>query len=139
MNDGSFTATGANVNNSGKNQVHVAPGGAVSVSFDWTINRHGFCPGCLQQFLGGLVNLDTSVIAGSITANSCFSEGGPGPFGGNQTFTFTAPTTFGTYYIGMYSTLDFDCTATAPPATGALFAPAANLGLNTFIAAITVY
>jgi hypothetical protein len=35
--------------------------------------------------------------------------------------------------------LDFDCTATAPPATGALFSTPANLGLNTFIGAITVY
>jgi hypothetical protein len=139
INAGSFTATNANLNSTGRNQVHVAPGAAVTVTFDWTINRNGFCPGCLQQFLGGIVNFDTTVVPGSITANSCMSEGGAGPFGGNQTFTFTAPTTFGTYYIGLYSTLDFDCTADPPPTTGALFSTPANIGLNTFIAAITVY
>lgn len=139
MNQSSFTATNASVNGSGKNQQHVAPGASFTVSFDWTINRGSFCPGCFQQFLGGIVNFDTSVVAGSISANSCFSEGGPGPFGGNQTFTFTAPTNFGTYYIGLYSVLDFDCSANGPPITGALNIPRGNLGLNTFIAAITVY
>ena len=128
VNEGSFTATGANINYSGTNQIHVSPGATVTVSFDWTINRNGFCPGCLEQFLAGIVNFDTSVVAGSITASSCNSVGGPGPFGGQQTFTLTAPTTFGTYYIGLYATLDFDCTATAPPATGALFSTPANLG-----------
>ena len=139
VNEGSFTATGANINSSGTNQIHVSPGAAVTVSFDWTINRNGFCPGCFEQFLAGIVNFDTSVVAGSITASSCNSVGGPGPFGGRQTFTLTAPTTFGTYYIGLYATLDFDCTATPPPATGALFSTATNLGVNTFIGAITVY
>ena len=139
VNEGSFTATGANINDSGTNQLHVSPGATVTVSFDWTINRNGFCPGCLEQFLAGIVNFDTSVVAGSITASSCNSVGGPGPFGGQQTFTLTAPTTFGTYYIGLYATLDFDCTATAPPATGALFSTPTNLGVNTFIGAITVY
>jgi hypothetical protein len=139
VNEGLFTATGANINDSGTNQLHVSPGAAVTVSFDWTINRNGFCPGCIEQFLAGIVNFDTSVVAGSITAASCNSVAGPGPFGGQQTFTLTAPTTFGTYYIGLYATLDFDCTATPPPATGALFSPAANLGVNTFIGAITVY
>lgn len=139
MNQASFTATNASVNSSGKNQQHVAPGASFTVSFDWTINRGGFCPGCIQQFLGGIVNFDTSVVAGSITANSCFSEGGPGPFGGNQTFTFTAPSTFGTYYIGLYSVLDYDCSANGAPFVGALNIPRINLGQNTFIAAITVY
>ncbi len=138
VNQDSFTATNANVNASGKNQQHVSPGASFTVSFDWTINRGSFCPGCIQQFLGGIVNFDTTVVSGSITANSCFSEGGPGPFGGNQTFTFTAPTTVGTYYIGLYSVLDFDCTADQSP-LGALFAPATTLGVNTFIGAITVY
>jgi hypothetical protein len=139
VNEGSFTATGANLNSSGTNQIHVSPGATVTMSFNWTINRNGYCPGCFEQFLAGIVNFDTTVIAGSITASSCNSVAGPGPFGGQQTFTLTAPTTLGTYYIGLYSTLDFDCTATAPPATGALFSTPANLGLNTFIGAITVY
>ncbi len=114
VNQFSFTASNADVNASGKNQQHVAPGASFTVSFDWTINRGGYCPGCLQQFLGGIVNFDTTVVAGSITANSCFGEAGPGPFGGNQAFTFTAPMTFGTYYIGLYSTLDFGCTTAGP-------------------------
>jgi len=139
VNQGSFTATGANINSSGTNQIHVSPGGAVTVSFNWTVNRNGYCPGCEEQFLAGIVNFDTTVVAGSITAASCNSVAGPGPFGGQQTFTLTAPTTFGTYYIGLYATLDFDCTATPPPATGALFSTPANLGVNTFIGAITVY
>jgi Collagen triple helix repeat (20 copies) len=139
MNQVSFTATNASVNSSGKNQQHVSPGATFTVSFDWTINRGSFCPGCFQQFVGGVVNFDTTVVSGSMTANSCLSEAGPGPFGGNQTFTFTAPTTFGTYYIGLYSVLDFDCSANGPPITGALNIPRANLGQNTFIAAITVY
>jgi hypothetical protein len=111
----------------------------VTVSFNWTINRNGYCPGCIEQFLAGIVNFNTAVVPGSITAASCNSVAGPGPFGGNQTFTLTAPTTFGTYYIGLYSMLDYDCTATPPPATGALYSTPANLGLNTFIGAITVY
>ncbi len=139
MNQDSFTATNASINSSGKNQQHVSPGASFTVSFDWEINRGGYCPGCLQQFLGGIVNFDTTVVAGSITSNSCFGESGPGPFGGNQTFTFTAPTTFGTYYIGLYSTLDFGCTTAGPGNPGALFGPRTTLGQNTFIAAITVY
>ena len=42
VNEGSFTATGANINDSGTNQLHVSPGATVTVSFDWTINRNGF-------------------------------------------------------------------------------------------------
>jgi hypothetical protein len=117
----------------------VSPGAAVTLSFNWTVNRNGYCPGCEEQFLAGIVNFDTTVVAGSITAASCNSVAGPGPLGGQQTFTLTAPTTFGTYYIGLYATLDFDCTTTPPPATGALFSTPANLGVNTFIGAITVY
>jgi hypothetical protein len=139
VNQSSFTATNANINSSGLNQQHVAPGASFTVSFDWTINRGGFCAGCLQQFLGGIVNFNTSVVPGSITVNSCFGESGAGPFGGNQTFTFTAPTTVGTYYIGLYSVLDYGCTTDGPGNPGALYGPAASLGVNTFIAAITVY
>lgn len=139
VNQYSFTASNANVNSTGTNQAHVSPGASFTVTFDWTINRGGYCPGCLQQFLGGIVNFDTSVVPGSITANSCFGEAGAGPFGGNQSFSFTAPTTFGTYYIGLYSVLDFGCTTSGPGDPGALFGPATSLGQNTFIAAITVY
>ncbi len=114
--------------------MHVSPGATVSVSFDWAVNRNGYCPGCNEQILGGLVKIDTTVIPGSISAGSSFEVGynGGNPSGGNLTFTFTAPRTVGTYYIGLYADLQYGC-------SGALNASRANLGLETFIAAITVY
>jgi hypothetical protein len=140
VNDGgSFSATSADINGAGKNQIHVAPGAGVTLTFDYVVNRNGYCPGCIEQVLGGLANIDTTVIPGSITASSCFSVGGPGPFGGNQSFSFTAPTNPGTYYIALYATLDFGCDATPPPHTGALYQTPTNLALNTFIGAITVF
>ena len=136
---GSFSATGADVNGSGKPALHVAPGSLVTINFDWAVNRNGYCPGCIQEIVAGLVQVDTTVVPGSISSTSCMVI----PFGlasgGNNAFTFTAPATIGTYYIGFYSTLDFDCSTTPPPITGALFSPATNLGLDTFLGAITVY
>ena len=131
MNDRGFlSATSPNINGTGKEAIHVAPGGTVSISFDWANNRNGYCPSCNEQVLGGLVKIDTTVIPGSISSGSCFYVGDLS--GGTQTFTFTAPTTVGTYYIGLYTDLYSSC-------PGALNAPRTTLGLDTFIAAVTVY
>ena len=131
MNDRGFlSATSPNINGTGKEAIHVAPGGTVSISFDWANNRNGYCPSCNEQVLGGLVKIDTTVIPGSISSGSCFYVGDLS--GGTQTFTFTAPTTVGTYYIGLYTDLNLGC-------RGALNAPRTTLGLDTFIAAVTVY
>jgi hypothetical protein len=143
MNDRfSFSATNPDVNGSGKAAIHVAAGAPVTISFDWAVNRNGYCPGCFQQILGGLVQIGTTVVPGSISAGSCLEVNDVS--GGSQTFTFTAPATIGTYYIGLYSVLDFDCSTTPPPQTGALFTGVGgsvpiNMGLDTFIGAITVY
>jgi len=137
---GFITATSANVNTTGRNTSHVGGGGAVTVSFDWTNNRNGYCPGCFEQIVGALVNADTTVIAGSITGGSCLDFISDNS-GGNSTMTFTAPGTVGTYYIALYPTLDFGCGPVGTPGDGwVLDGPfPANLPQSDFLAGITVY
>jgi hypothetical protein len=137
VSEGLFEAIGGNVNMSGQNRTHVAPGAAVSFNFTWAVNRNGYCPGCIEQVVGGLVDANGNVIPGSVSTNSCIDSVG-NPSGGNSTFTFTAPTNVGIYYIAIFSTLDFGCDGGGNPGY-VLTNPPTTEGLGTYLGSILVF
>ncbi len=96
-----FTISNFNVAGSGTNTTYVTPGSTVSVSLNWnsTYNSN-YCPGCIQQFYVGIGTGSTECLYSGNTAS---------PRSGAKNFTFTAPTTEGTYYFQFSASLQYDC------------------------------
>ncbi len=104
------TAVGSGVSavsiNGGGNEVTVAPGAAVTVSFNYLIGNFG-CPACIVQLYVGLTNGAPYNCVVPVTVQGA---------SGTSSIGFTAPTTPGVYYIGSDVTLDFTCqTVSAVP------------------------
>ncbi len=96
-----FTISTFNINSTGNNNTYVTPGSTVSVTLNWnSVYASTYCPGCVQQFYVGL---------GMETSNCLYSGNTSSPRSGSQTFTFTAPTTPGTYFFQSSSSLQFSC------------------------------
>ena len=104
-NIGVVAITSVDVAGSGRNQLHVSPGTAFSVKFDyWIVDTS--CPGCIDQIQVGVVTL-----AGSGLPQACAYNGIPGPTGvsSSGSVTLTAPSTPGTYYIAFDRSQAYSC------------------------------
>ena len=87
INGGSFTAP-------------VVAGTDMQVELDWSIVAPGGCPECIQQIVFGFA---------SLAQPSVCIDAGIGARSGHESFTLTAPSTPGTYYIAFYRHLQFSC------------------------------
>src|SRR4051794_39444025 len=100
---GNLTAEGFSTNGSGQ-QVTVAPGGAVTLSFTYHLPGQPCC--AIDQMITGFVNSGPT---------QCFDFGVPGPgANGNVSQSFTAPTAPGHYYIAMSFVQFYGCTGGTP-------------------------
>lgn len=104
---GAFTIT-----DSGSDVLTVAPGASITVSGTWSTTETdtSYCPDCIIQiYLSGLQPL---------VAQDNLAQGVGFVDSGDYTFTFTAPTTPGTYYVGGATTLQFGFITTFGNANG---------------------
>lgn len=89
------------VTDTGKDVINVARGASFNISGSWLVtnNGGGYCPGCvIQLYLAGIGGP-------SGQANLVSSTGISGS--GVYSATFIAPTTAGTYFIGMAERLNY--------------------------------
>ena len=89
INGGSFTAP-------------VVAGTDVQVELDWSIVQPGWCPSCIEQIVFGFA---------SLAQPSVCVYSGIGSQSGHASFTLTAPSTPGTYYIAFYEHMQYSCGA----------------------------
>ena len=87
--------------NGGDNTISVDPGASISISVEGTYTHtSGYCPGCIVQIYARMNDVfNLCLVNGSTSGGGSF----------NETATFTAPTTPGTYYVNPTGTLDFFC------------------------------
>lgn len=87
--------------NGGAITAPVAAGSTINVSLDYKITDAS-CPGCIDEIQVGFSHDKPA---------SCVYQGIPGSAGasGSATFTITAPTTTGTYYLGSDRAQDYSC------------------------------
>jgi hypothetical protein len=79
----------------------VAAGATISIELDYSIVQPSWCPTCIQQIVFGLANLEYPT--------ECIYTG-IGPASGHTSFTLTAPSTPGTYYLAFHRVLHYSCT-----------------------------
>ena len=101
------TWTEMDLNGTGQNTVTVEPGSTVtgSLSMSHTASS-GYCPTCLVQYYVRMNDVFTHCLTGLAL-----------PGREEQDFSFTAPTTPGTYYIQPKGTMDYSCQASTSAST----------------------
>ena len=116
--------------NGGGNSASVSAGQNVSISFNWSSSQGGnYCPGCIVQLYVG--------INGNFT--QCLTSGFGGyNASGSQSFSFTAPTTSGIYYITSTGTLDYSCQNVGTPQCGGSSLAVIRVGSPTQTASVSI-
>lgn len=101
--------------NGGRFGVHVSPGGTVTVQFIYVLWNQASCPTCIDQLVVGLDD------GGIKTGYDCGYDGIPGAYPGtgpsyssSSPVTFSAPTSPGTYSIGIDLIQDYGCSLAIP-------------------------
>ena len=101
------TFTNINLGGTGTNVTRVAPSASVSLTFNRSTILTGACPGCITQHYVG--------IAGVWASQCLFST--TGASSGSHSFTFTAPSTPGVYYITRRGSWEFSCISVPMPSS----------------------
>jgi len=90
----------------------IAPGSALSVSFNYTVvgASCNYCPGCITQYSLGVST--ASACIGPSEDYQCFSSGGSGcygEYGGSKTITLQAPSEEGMYFLTPKRSWHYSC------------------------------
>lgn len=99
------TLTNINLGGTGTNVARVAPSTSVNLSFNRSTVLTGACPGCITQHYIGIAGVWASQCLFSTTSAT----------NGSHSFTFTAPSTPGVYYITITGSWEYSCIPVTMP------------------------